>query len=204
MLTVSDDGRDESLCLDFANTVSNVDDPASHDELDSYASLVEWARERGCIDDVRVDDLALRAKRDPRAASSALAEAKELRGAIFGCMRALAKGALPPRACLKLMNRFVEPALAGARLQTAGASIAWAWPHGDGFVAPLLSPIARSAARLLTSPDTPPIVECASRTCTWLVMDTTKNHSRKYCTSQGCGNRTRVRMFYARRRAAKR
>jgi predicted RNA-binding Zn ribbon-like protein len=61
--------------------------------------------------------------------------------------------------------------------------------------------VARSAAELLISPERACVRECASETCTWLFVDTTKNHSRRWCDMNSCGNRYKVRKFRAKPRA---
>jgi predicted RNA-binding Zn ribbon-like protein len=43
---------------------------------------------------------------------------------------------------------------------------------------------------------------CESPTCEWLFLDTTKNGSRRFCRSQGCGNRVRVQRFREAKREA--
>src|SRR5438270_478076 len=40
--------------------------------------------------------------------------------------------------------------------------------------------------------------------CAWLFLDTTKNHSRRFCTMKECGNRAKQRRHYQRKRATQR
>jgi predicted RNA-binding Zn ribbon-like protein len=41
---------------------------------------------------------------------------------------------------------------------------------------------------------------CDDDGCGWLFLDSTRNHSRRWCSSGDCGNRDRARRHYARRR----
>jgi predicted RNA-binding Zn ribbon-like protein len=41
---------------------------------------------------------------------------------------------------------------------------------------------------------------CDDDGCGWLFLDTTRNHSRRWCSSGDCGNRDRARRHYARNR----
>jgi CGNR zinc finger protein/putative stress-induced transcription regulator len=43
---------------------------------------------------------------------------------------------------------------------------------------------------------------CADPTCTGVFYDASKNHSRKWCSMQSCGNRNKVRSFRERERSA--
>jgi predicted RNA-binding Zn ribbon-like protein len=36
-------------------------------------------------------------------------------------------------------------------------------------------------------------------TCRWLFLDTSKNHTRRWCNMRVCGNRMKARRFHARR-----
>ena len=57
-----------------------------------------------------------------------------------------------------------------------------------------------SAVELLTSPDLPRVSQCAAPDCSWLFLDLTRNHSRRWCRAEGCGVRNRFRRYYARHR----
>jgi hypothetical protein len=59
--------------------------------------------------------------------------------------------------------------------------------------------LAQSAARLVTSDEINRVRACASKTCRWLFIDASKNHSRRWCDMKICGNRMKARRFSARR-----
>jgi predicted RNA-binding Zn ribbon-like protein len=61
--------------------------------------------------------------------------------------------------------------------------------------------VARSAADLLVSSARTDVRECASETCSWLFLDLSPRRSRRWCSMKTCGNRDKVRRFYARQRA---
>jgi predicted RNA-binding Zn ribbon-like protein len=61
--------------------------------------------------------------------------------------------------------------------------------------------LARSAADLLTSEQHAYVRQCASEECTWLFIDRSKNHSRRWCDMGDCGNREKARRLRARKRA---
>jgi len=39
---------------------------------------------------------------------------------------------------------------------------------------------------------------CAADDCAWVFLDTSKNHSRRWCDMKACGNRAKARRFNAR------
>ena len=42
----------------------------------------------------------------------------------------------------------------------------------------------------------PLLHECAGEDCGWLFLDTSKNHSRRWCDMKSCGNRAKVGKHY--------
>jgi predicted RNA-binding Zn ribbon-like protein len=63
----------------------------------------------------------------------------------------------------------------------------------------LFWPVVQSAAEFLTSDDVRHLRACASPKCGWVFLDTSRNRRRRWCAMQVCGNRAKVRRFYARR-----
>jgi predicted RNA-binding Zn ribbon-like protein len=43
--------------------------------------------------------------------------------------------------------------------------------------------------------------ECGNPECRWLFLDTSKNHTRRWCDMKICGNRMKARRFKAQHRA---
>ncbi len=66
----------------------------------------------------------------------------------------------------------------------------------------LMVPIAQSASDLLCHGDLALVKRCANPACGAFFYDTSKNHTRRWCSTTGCGNRMRVAAHYRRRRVA--
>jgi predicted RNA-binding Zn ribbon-like protein len=66
----------------------------------------------------------------------------------------------------------------------------------------LMVPIAQSASDLLCHGDLVLVKRCADPACGAFFYDTSKNHTRRWCSTTGCGNRMRVAAHYRRSRAA--
>ena len=60
----------------------------------------------------------------------------------------------------------------------------------------VLAPITWSAAEFLRDPASARVKECDGETCGWLFLDTSKNHSRRWCEMKDCGNRAKARRHY--------
>ena len=57
---------------------------------------------------------------------------------------------------------------------------------------------AKSALRLISSPDTKRMKICAN--CQWLFLDKSKNRSRTWCDMSVCGNRVKARLHYRKKK----
>ena len=191
------------LCLEFVNTVHDYRASPFDDDLRSYADLLAWARSRAIVDTKTGRELAAAARRNPRAAETALVRARSLRASLYRIFSARAGRSALPASDITAVNAVIRSAMSGGELVGAVGTFSWRWPVGSALDSAILWPIARSAAHLMTSHDLDRVVECSGKTCTWLVSDTSKNHSRKFCSALGCGNRTRVRRHYDRVRSTK-
>lgn len=59
----------------------------------------------------------------------------------------------------------------------------------------LLATIAIEVMNLLNSKDAKYIKRCNNHTCSLLFVDTSKNHSRRWCSMETCGNRKKASRF---------
>jgi predicted RNA-binding Zn ribbon-like protein len=65
----------------------------------------------------------------------------------------------------------------------------------------LLVPLAEAASDLLCRADFALIKKCGNPACILYFYDTTKNHTRNWCSMQTCGNRIKVAAHYLRKRS---
>lgn len=192
------------LCLDFVNTLDwrASDHPLEY--LTSYAALVAWGEHAGIL--AAAGRLRTAAERHPEEAAATLRDALTLREGIVRIFAAEARGERPPDSDLGRLNTMLGDALCHARIvPSAGATHRYIWDweeRGDALDRPLW-PIARSAADLLTSEDVGRVHTCLGDECGWLFLDTSKNHSRRWCDMRSCGNRAKARRHYRRTHAGK-
>jgi predicted RNA-binding Zn ribbon-like protein len=188
--------------LDFTNTASRRSDPAENVEyLTDYGRLVSFAQQTGLISPVEAHRLRAEAEAHPRAAAAALRRAVELREAIYPLLSAEARGEPLPDGALDGLNAALPEALGALRLEPGSDGFRWSFRHEKTDLAPMLAPLLRSTAELLTSGDLARVRECDSDTCFWLFLDTSKSGTRRWCDMKVCGNREKARRHHRRSKA---
>ncbi len=186
------------MCLDFVNT---LDDRyiKPKELLETYVDLARFAEDTGILDSRQVDRLYERSAVDPEQAQQVLTWGRELREAIHEVFFAIMhKRAVPPAALARL-NADVQTAAAHRQLVPVKSGFEWRFDDLNDLDS-VLWPIARAAADLLASDQLPYVRACFSKTCEWMFLDTSKNHHRRWCDMTRCGNRAKVRNFYARQK----
>jgi predicted RNA-binding Zn ribbon-like protein len=190
------------LCLDFANTAGWHARETTVEFLLSYRDLVNWSRRVGLLNAADARRLLREAARRPAAAAAALQRAIAVREIIYGIVVALLHKRAPAEAMVAGFNRELTSAHRLLHVVPGSRGLIWSWASAPRDLAAMLGPILRSAADLLTSERLNRIGQCADdRGCGWLFLDTTRNHSRRWCEMRDCGNRAKVRRHYQRRRA---
>jgi predicted RNA-binding Zn ribbon-like protein len=191
------------LCLDFTNTV-NYGNPANpNDRLKGYGDLVLWSQLAGTVTAAEAQHLRQEAERRPTAAVAALQQAKALRDALYRIFSAIAADHQPSTADLANLNVVLAEMLARSQLVPVRDGFAWAWAGEEAALERLTWPVAWSAAELLTAENMRRVGECAGHNCGWLFLDTSRNHSRRWCNMRECGNRAKAQRHYRRRRLVK-
>jgi len=128
--------------------------------------------------------------------------------ALFALNRVLAAGSTTVQlvagaAGPTTQERFDQgsPAIAPAALAIAPAVLAVA-PHPLAVALAQLVPVARSAARLLTTADPARLRPCAAEDCGAWFLDTSKGGRRRWCSMERCGNRAKAARHRRKRAAA--
>ncbi len=189
-----------SLCLDFTNTLDERGREHPRELLNSYRDFVSWSKEAHLLAEDEAARLLVKADHYPEQANTVLRCAIEAREAIFHIFSALSAEKLPQGSDLDMLNGVLSEAMAQARIVRSQDGFHWDWAgKGDALARPLW-PIVRLAAELLTSVELSKVRVCAAEDCNWLFLDTSKNHSRRWCDMDSCGNRAKARKHYERKR----
>jgi predicted RNA-binding Zn ribbon-like protein len=190
------------LCLDFANTVDDRPDVHPQEHLNSYHDLVSWGQQAQVLAEREAQRLLEEAARRPAEATSVLERALGVREAIFRIFKSVSEDIVPEEDDLVSLSAAVAGAQVHARIVPKAGGFDWDWSGNANELDRMMWPVVRSAADLLTSDELDDIRLCASETCNWLFMDTSKNHSRRWCDMKSCGNRAKARRFYGRKKSS--
>ncbi len=99
------------------------------------------------------------------------------------------------------LNQSLSKISSGAGIRHSARGFEWAWNVDKDSLDMPIALVALSAAELLVSAERERVGQCADeRGCGWLFLDTSKNHSRRWCDSKDCGNRDRQHRYYERTR----
>ncbi|MBI3521570.1 MAG: CGNR zinc finger domain-containing protein [Chloroflexi bacterium] len=189
-----------ALPLDFANTVSGSRPASPRELLLDYDDLVAWGLQACLLAEADAAKLRAEAKRHPQAARRALERARDLREAIYRVFTARGAAGSPEASDIALIGAAAGEGFARSSLVERDGRYAWTWSGARDDLDRVRYAVARAASELLQEDDVPIVGECASDTCTWLFVDTSKNHSRRWCSMSDCGNRAKARRHYARTR----
>lgn len=191
--------RGGTLTLDFANTVDvYADDPDYFSP--GYGNVLAWYLHADLLNENATLNLLRLARRSPKDAAAVRRRIVALRGAIRGIVYALCNGASPDPADLTRLDEERLDAERHGHHIVNGDHLEWVFDESKDLER-IIWPVAREAARFLSEGAMSRVRECASETCKWLFIDTTKNGSRRFCNASTCGNETRVRRFRARQRS---
>ncbi len=192
------DDEAEEICLSFANTADWHASEQPEELLLSYGDLLTWARLIGILGREEASALARVAGRQEALADRVRLEAIELREAMYRLFVAAAEGRSLPSRELAALNQRLPNALSRQRL-VAGPEVArWDWVESDELEQILWPPLL-SAADLLTSERLGQVGQCHDdRGCGWLFLDQSRNHSRRWCAMDRCGNRAKAQRYYQR------
>ena len=187
------------LCLDFANTLNGHGKASGHEYLKDYGDLVVWCRRTGLL---RIDEAAALfedAVARPKKAATAYQDAITLREMLYRIFSAIAQGRSVAADDLAQLNEARSEALSHSHLVRSPEGFTVDMTNKKSLHR-MLWPLALSAAELLTSARPGQIRQCAGQGCDWLFLDTSRNHLRKWCSMDECGNRSKSRRFFERSR----
>ena len=182
------------LCLDFTNTVGGKRGVIERENLKTYADFLSWSQQAGTVQDPQAKVLAKLAAERPDEAGRVLERAMGLREVIYRIFAAVMEGSAPAAEDLARLNSELGVALCRLRVRSEDAGFEWRWGEEEPHLEHPLGPVARAAAELLTNRhEREHVRRCEGETCGWLFLDSSKNHSRRWCDMRDCGNRAKVR-----------
>ncbi len=185
-----------ALCLDFINTVGDRKGQNPSEHLDNYSDLVVWSKHAGILTPRLAQHLLQTAAQRPAEAAAVYQRALALRTALYRAFAARLAEQKPRTGDLTILNEVLAEAMSHAHVMPTENGYTWDWTSTENDLAQMLYPIVRSAADILTSDNLVRVRECEDDECGWLFVDTSKNHSRRWCSMDDCGNRAKARRHY--------
>ena len=188
--------------LDLVNSLDNrfrADGP--NENLVHYNDLLRFLNEIGLLDAPKIRLLDKTASNTASTADQVLRQVRELREATAEVFYAAMEKRTPPATAIKTLEGYFRATARHRELHWDNQHnhMAWAWDAAaetDPNLPVWL--LAQSVSDILLSPDATRVKTCAVDTCRWLFLDTSKNHTRRWCNMKVCGNRMKARRFQAR------
>ena len=189
------------LSLDFANTLEwhASDHPTEH--LGDYLTLLSWGQAAGLIAPEKAAHLRRLASEQADEAAAAYERALRLREALFRIYSHHYHNEPVKPDDMQVLNALLSQSLPHLKVVNSAEGFAWEWSGDVEDFNQIIWQVARSSADLMTSEQLSRVRVCEDdRGCGYLFIDTTRNHSRRWCSMESCGNRAKARRHYARQR----
>ena len=182
------------LALDVVNTVV-VEGGELTDRLSAPEELARW---------VRASPLGREFGAPAELAPSVFAQVIGLRGALKAGFDAVVEERPVPEATLATMNAILRSAPGSELRRSVEAAAAWAIRCASTSAedaTPLPWLLADAGADLMAGGGMSRLRRCANRgTCVLMFLDTSRSHTRRWCSMDLCGNRSKVAAHSARTR----
>jgi len=185
--------------LDLVNTVSWRHDPDQwRENLAVPLDLLTWAHRASVLHEPHLTAIRLATAEDPKLAAGVLRRVHELREQLYLHLADCIDD--PDREHQIVEGSPLHRAFADAvtASELAGTPARWTLDARVPFDIPRV--LALHALDLVQTMPLASLRRCDDDGCGWLFLDTTRNHSRRWCSSGDCGNRDRARRHYARAR----
>jgi predicted RNA-binding Zn ribbon-like protein len=191
----------ERLCLDFVNTRIVVNGQLV-ELLQGFPDWVEWSLEARALNPGQARQALRRWKGTPQAAG-AFEVAKAFRESLRGAAERIATGGKVPENAINRINAVLRHPVYYSSLAPSREGLEVYRHLVYDKPIQLLVPVGESAADLFSHGDLSLIKKCDNPACVLYFYDTTKNHARRWCSMNLCGNRMKAAAFYERHRNAK-
>lgn len=189
--------------LDFINTEIIRWDPVV-ELLSDFSDLVMWLLKAGLIDKDEADKAVRKWSGTPEG-ENALKQAREFRSYLRDeIVEKLIQKKSIHQESIDKMNQFLSRQSGHFQLTKTRDGFKTKFQSEYSEPIQLLGPVAESACDLISNSDSSLISKCENQTCMLYFYDTSKNHSRRWCSMNLCGNRMKVAAHYNRHLKEKR
>jgi len=187
------DGNDR--CLDFINTEMFEGDQRL-DLLEDFTDIVDWLKASGLVGSETADEILIDKNINQQ---KVFKHVISFRSNLKNMVKELARGKLPGESGIKAINQILKTNKVYSQLHNQNDRIELVTVPIKQSHDPLRL-IAESAVELLTQKDLALVKKCNDPVCTLLFYDESKNHSRRWCSMNRCGNRAKASIHYRRKK----
>ena len=181
--------------LDLVNTLDWRFRASGPEELlDGYDDLLRFSAQSMLLTARQAQRLR---EVPPSIAGKVLRSTKDLREATSQILYAIMDARTPPVGAIKKLDQHIRNAQANRTLRWSQSRLELSWPGTQADAQLPLWLLAQSAFDLLTGETMQRLRSCDNPECRWLFLDTSKNHTRRWCDMKLCGNRMKARRFKA-------
>ena len=185
-----------NLSLDFINT-KIIENGELKDLLTDFTDLAAWAVAADLLKKSKAERL-VDEWTDSAEINDAFARAIEFRGILREMAANLASGKTVSKRAIAAINREIQNQSGSIEIRRTENGFEKSFRADYRTPRQLLAPVAESAADLLCYGIPAHIKKCENPECVLYFYDRTKNHSRRWCSMQACGNRHKAAAFYRR------
>ena len=183
--------------LDLVNTLDwRFRETGPEELLKEYDDLLRFAEQSGMLSLRQARHLlrTINGRSGARVRQSAI----ELRETLAQIFYEILEQRSPSATLLKTLQAFFETARSHRKLRWNQSTLGWSWAGSEDEPALPLWILSTAADDLITSETMHRLRACNNPECRWLFLDTSKNHTRRWCNMKVCGNRMKARRFQAR------
>lgn len=183
--------------LDFVNTLDwRFRESGTEELLQTYGDLLRFTAQSQLLTPRQAQQLQRTVSN--RTGARVLESSTELRESLAQAIYAVLDGQSPSATTLRNLDRHFKAAHDNQKLL-------WNQPHFEWCLSGMESKaelplwlLALTTSDLMTGESMHLVRACDNPECRWLFLDTSKNHTRRWCDMKLCGNRMKARRFKAR------
>ncbi|MFG2810388.1 CGNR zinc finger domain-containing protein [Streptomyces massasporeus] len=184
--------------LDFANTIAwRLDPTRTADRVQGAGAWARWAVAAGLLTADRAEAMLGAEPADCAPTEDTTAALINLRATLLPILDALVDDEAPPAEEWEALRRSMVLAREDAALSPA---FPLRWQPGTDRLGDLAHALALLTEDLLAGDGLGRIRRCAGPGCGWFFLDRSRNGTRRWCSSDDCGNRDRAKRHYSRTR----
>ena len=185
-------------CLDFINTEMIMNGKPT-DVLESFDDFISWLVRANLLTNAQSEIAG--AELNHKEKISLLEQAKIFRTTLRDLAARIVARKPIPVSITNIINQFLSQRPGYPQLVRRKGGFEQRFHSAAAPVHNLLVPLAEAASDLLCRADFALIKKCGNPACILYFYDTTKNHTRNWCSMQTCGNRIKVAAHYLRKRS---